>query len=434
MGKRLGFQLIFMVVGLIWWMGCAAPQQSIPELTPEQIAARQDSIAKANEQELKKWRMFAYDKVKEKNWLEAREYFWKVVSLDVRHEYNDWARIYQTYTETGDIDSAQTVLRKGLEYFPNDPFLNATYGFYLKAQGQYESALGHYETAIQAEPDNLDYLKKKAELLETLGRGEEAIAVYEKILALDQKDQESKDRYTSLLKQYRDPEEYIRSLEQDVQTNPEDINKQLELVAAYSDQGLNEKVIQQAEKIITLDSTNLEAYHYKATAQENLNKLKDAIATYKALIAIALDNAEAMLRIADDSRLLGNFATARTWVLKARNAGGNSPAADFILAQVYESAGDKCSEGRGIEFDDKLVYVIAYGLYQKAAAGNDFTVKDNAARRVAYMEQFVPQYSDYFMNKSKKMPVTSCYSWIKASWPEVKYINVFLGNLARSKG
>jgi len=425
---------VIFVAGMILG-GCVAQQQVVNEPSPEELAARMDSIAKANERELKIKRMFAYDKLKNGQTLEARGYLWTVVDLDVKHEYNDWDRLYQTYMETQQPDSAQIVLRMGLEYHPDDSFLNATLGFMLKTQGQHEESLELYNRAIEAEPENLDFLLKQAELYEALDMYDEAIASYERQLELNPDDLNIKDRHTSLIRRFRDPSEYIAALETDVANQPDNYDKKFELILVYEEQGLNEKIIPMADQAIALDPTKVDPYKFKAKAQENLNKISDAIATYKSLLEQYPTDSGTILRIADNYRLLGQFISARSWVLKGKEAaGGESARADYILAEVYESAGDACSSGRGLEFDDKIIYIIAYGLYERAANSGDFNVIDSAERKLSYMDQFVPQYSDWFMNQTKKMPETDCYKWINASWSEVKYVNGFLKRLSESKG
>ncbi|MDP8208914.1 MAG: tetratricopeptide repeat protein [Candidatus Electryonea clarkiae] len=433
MVNRIWVFIIIVSFGFIMIYGCAAPQQVATGLTAEQIQAQQDSIAKANEKELRKWRMFAYDKVKEKNWEKAREYFWKVVKLDVKHQYNDWSRIYQTYTEMSDVDSARIVLRLGLEHHPDDAFLNSTLGFYLKTLSEYDAALEHYRAALKTESENVDYLIKEGELLELLGRGEEAIEVYEIVLKITPDNQEIKDRYTSLLREYRDPDEYLASLEADVAANPQDENKQMELVFAYADQGYNENIIMHVDMLLTIHPGKIDAINQKALALENLNKLSEAISAHEAVLAVEPENFRAMLRIADNYRLLNKYSTARTWVIKARNAGDNPPEADFILAQVYESAGDACSQGRGLEFDDKLIFIIARELYGKATNGDDYNIKDRASSKYNNLKQYLPVYSDWFMNQTKKRPKNSCYGWVNSSWQEVKQIDNYLLKLSKSK-
>jgi tetratricopeptide (TPR) repeat protein len=429
------FALSVIIVAALILSGCVAQQQVAKEPTPEEIAARMDSIAQANAYELKKNRMFAYDKLKNGQTMDARRYLWKVIELDVKHEYNDWDRLYQTYMETQQADSAMIILRMGLEHHPSDAFMNATLGFMLKAQGQYEEALDLYNRAIEVENENLEYLLKQAELYEALDMHDEAIASYERQLELNPDDLNIKDRHTSLIRRFRDPSEYIAALETDVANQPDNYDKKFELLIAYEEQGLNEKIIPMADQAIALDATKVDPYNLKAKAQENLNKISDAIATYKALLEHYPTDSETILKIADNYRILGQFVSARTWVLKGREAaGGESAHADYILGEVYESAGDACSSGRGLEFDDKLIYIIAYGLYENAANSDDFNVKDKAERKLNYMTQFVPAYSDWFMNQTKKMPETDCYKWIKASWGEVKYVNGFLKNLSQSKG
>ena len=426
--------LAIVLVSAALLAGCAV-QQVETGPTPEELAAQKDSIAKVNERELKISRMFAYDNLKQGNNLRAREYLWKVIELDVKDQYNDWARLYQTYIETNQTDSATIVLRMGLERHPEDPFLNSTLGFILKAQGQYDEALNLYLSAIKGDTSNVDYHKKAAELYEALNDPDNAIAEYEVVVGIAPEDQDAKDKLTGLIRRFRDPEEYIKRLEADVVNQPENVDKRLELLTAYAEQQLNEKVVAQADEIISLDPELREAYRRKAVALENLNDLSAAIATYKTLLEKFPDNNEPRFRIADNYRLLDQFQQSRNWVLEARKAaGGSSAEADFILGQVFESAGDKCSGGRGLEFDDKLVYVIAYGLYEKAANSDDYGVKDKASRKLTYLNQFVPQYSDWFMNQAKKIPTNSCYTWINSSWPEVGYIAGYLKRVEASKG
>lgn len=430
---RISGILAVVMVGAMFLAGCAVQQQQTGP-TPEELAAQRDSIAKANERELKIARMFAYDKLKQNDYAGARRYLWKVINLDVKDQYNDWARLYQTYIESDQTDSATIVLRMGLQHHPDDPFLNSTLGFILKAQGQYQDALDLYLKAIENDSSNVDYHKKAAELYEALDDPDNAITQYEIVVKLNPDDTDAKDKLTGLYRRFRDPEDYIKRLEQDVASQPDNMNKRMELLGAYDDQGLNEKVVSQADSIIARDPEMREAYRRKAQALENLNRLPQAIETYKTLLEKHPEYNEARMRIADDYRLLDQFVSARNWVLDARkNADGESAEADFILGQVYESAGDKCSGGRGLEFDDKLVYVIAYGLYQKAANGSDYSVKDKAERKLQYLDQFVPKYSDWFMNQTKKMPAANCYDWINPSWPEAGYLSTYLKQVSESK-
>ncbi len=423
--------MLLLIAGTMLLMGCAATEV-VREPTPEELAARQDSIAKANEFELKKARMFAYDKLKAQQWEDAKDYLWTVIDLDVKDQYNDWDRLYQIYMELGQPDSAQIVLEQGLDKHPADPFLNATYGFILKAKGEYETALLHYDKALEgdiSDTDRIEYLRKKAELHEALQDPEAAISAYESLLSIAPDDTGAKNSLTALVRMHRDPAEYITRLEEEIVSNPDDMQKRMDLLRAYQDQSQNQKVIEQADEILMRDATRIEVYRAKAKAYDNLNQLDQSIATYEALLAKDPGNGDAMLRIADNQRLLGRFSSARTWVNKAKNAGGSVGEADYILGLTYESAGDECSAG-GLEYDDKLVYTIALGLFEKAAASDDYNIKGKAVSRVEYMKQFAPQKADWFLNQTKKMPSKGCYSWINASWSETKYIETYLSQFA----
>ncbi len=432
MRNKVWLPLILAFVAFTFIMGCVATTQM--EETATVDTAREDSLAEARRDSLLRLnRMFAYDKLRTRDWDNARRYLWQVVELDVNLEYNEWDRLYQTYTETGDHDSAQVVLRMGLEMFPSDAYLNATLGYYLKQTGQYAEAQGHYETAIESEADNTEYLRNLAEIYENQGMGIEAIATYRHLAELLPDDMEIQDRLTSVIREYQSPEEYLSALQQYVAENPEDLIKRQELLAAYVDQQMNEQVIAEADEIISRSPNDVNTYNAKAQAQLNLNQQRAAIATYEALLEVAPTNTHAMLQIADSHRNLGNFRTARTWIMRVREQDAGNDAATYMLGRIYESCADACTQGRGLEYDDKLVFIIAYGLFENAANGDDYTAREQANRRKQYMESFIPAYSDWFMNQSKELPQADCYGWINANWPEVRYIATFLNNLSNSR-
>ncbi len=425
--RSIGTLLLVLILGaLVVYNGCAPQQQQTTEKTPEQLAAERDSIAKVNDREMRMARSFGYEKYNQGDWIKAREYFWKMEELDVTDKFNEWDRIYDTYLKTDQPDSAEIVLRMGLEEHPEDPYLNATLGFFLKAKQELEPALDLYLVALESEPENVEYLRKTAEIYEGLGQYEKAIETYERLLAVKPEDVPAKESLTSLVRSHRDPMEYIARLEEDVADNPDNIEKQAELVHAYQGQQMNEKVVAQADVVLAMDPTRKEVYRAKAKAQENLNRLDAAIATYKDLLEQYPEDHAAMLRIADNSRQLGQFNTARVWINRARSAAGGSLAeADYILGLTYESSGDRCSSS-GLDYDDRLVFVIAYGLFNKAAGGDDYAIKERAQSRANYLEQFVPKKSDWFLNQTKELPQKDCYGWITPSWPEVGYIQTFL--------
>lgn len=415
--------------------GCAATQQ-VKQLSPEEQARIQDSIARVNERELKIARMFAYDKLKQNQWEEARKYLWKVVDLDVKHQYNDWSRLYQSYMNTNQADSAQVILGIGLQYFPNDVFLASTLGFMLKTQGDLDSSLTLYKRALEYDSANVEFMKKIAEIYEQKNEPDNAITAWESLLKVEPENQEAKDKLGYLIRKNRDPQEYIAHLVGEVANAPDDVEKRMELLFAYADQSENKKVIEQADKVIALDPGRLEAYRRRAVAFENLGDFRKAIEAYQQLLKQDAAANDVRLRIADNYRLIGSWTKARTWLLDAKKAaGGTLPEADYILGQVYETASDECSRDRGLEYDDKLVLAIAYGLYQKAANSTDFLIQEKANRRITYFEtnKFIPQYSDWFMAQDREMPVQDCFKWIQPDWPEVAFLGKYLEELGQSK-
>ncbi len=424
--------IYLLIIALVF--GCAAPQTMKVDTTEEAGAVDADSLAKIDSL-LKVRKSFAYSRIQIKDWEMAREHLLEILKYeeyDKDNKFNIWKWLYESYRQTGDIDSAIAILDLGLERYPEDAYLTASKGFFLKLQGMKEEALPYFEISTRVEPDNVKNLITLGELYEALNRGEDAITTYERVIALSPGNMGISDRITTLIRRFRNPEEYIAKLESDVTAAPDDITKRLDLMTAYADQQMNDKIVAQADEILKLDSGNLEAFNRKALALENLNRLPEAIRTYQALLGKHPDNYQATLRIADDYRLLGEYVQARLWVKKVNTSGAPADEATYILGRVYEDAGDKCSGGVP-KYDDKLTFIIALGLYQNAMKSSEYAVREMAERRLSALREFVPKYSDWFMNQSKTLPENGCYKWIKSGWQEVGYIAVFLKKIEESK-
>ena len=62
------------------------------------------------------------------------------------------------------------------------------------------------------------------------------------------------------------------------------------------------------------------------------------------------------------------------------------------------------------DFDDKLVYELAYKEYQKAT--KDLQFKDTATTRMNYIRDFIPKKEDLFFHKGQTKAKKDCYKWI----------------------
>jgi hypothetical protein len=91
----------------------------------------------------------------------------------------------------------------------------------------------------------------------------------------------------------------------------------------------------------------------------------------------------------------------------------------IILANIYNASASSGQEE--LKYDDKLVFLIAFGLYNDA---NELSI---AAKLKT--NGLLPSKSDYFMNKDMLYPTGNNYNWINKEWNEVKYIKTYLEGL-----
>lgn len=432
MGRRIAFGAMALILTLIMF-GCAVQVQET-KVDSAAEKARQDSIAKAQQDSVIKFSlMYSHQYMSQQNYERARYYYWQLVKADTENKYNKWGRLYSTYEKMGDIDSARIVLRMGLERHPEDSYLNATLGHYMFLQGMadaaaYEEALQLYKNALKdpkvKKDVRLQYLGKKADIEQKLEMWDDAIGTLETILEITPDDQTIRDRRLGLIAAHRDPAEIIANLELEIAKDPNNISKRIELLNQHREQSHWDKVIEQADLILALEANNRAAFEGKARAFKEQDKFNESIANYKAMLDQYPDETEAMLRIADNYRKLNQFKSARIWITKARKVGDRNAEADYILGEIYRSCADHSVGSGSLKYDDKLVYLIAHGLYMKAAKSDDYNVNGKAGDRAKWLKdsELLPTKQDRFLHLQDDTPSKKDYGWMSQSWPEIKVL------------
>jgi tetratricopeptide (TPR) repeat protein len=423
-----------MILGIV--IGCAPPPQ-IEEavvLTPEQQRALEDSLRAEREKELKIIRSFAYSHYNNKNYTDAAKYYAELLEKDLDHKYNDYGKWAQCYVQLNvSVDSVKMVYQRGLDAYPEDAYLHASLGHILRTQGLLDEAAAEYEAAAKYKTDELDYKKTLAELYVRLDEPIKAIDLYREILEVEPDNKTVAETLADLVKNNLSPEEYIQSLEEATAQFPDDLNKKYDLAKAYSNVGENQKALGQLDLIVQVDPNNVRALKLTGEVQQNLRNYNAAIGAYKKILDIQSD-AEVMVELSVVYRELGNWVQARTYARRALAERSNMGAAIVAQAAIYETAADNKTQGKAPKYEDKLIFLIAYGLYQKAVNSGDYSVLDQARTHLNFLKesQLIPQYSDWFMHQNDRDPTASgAYSWINVSWPETRYIDTYLDRLSQ---
>ncbi|TKJ40613.1 hypothetical protein CEE37_06515 [candidate division LCP-89 bacterium B3_LCP] len=455
--------LIAITVGIMF--GCAPPpstQEAQSELSSDQQKALEDSLKQVQLRELKITRSFAYSHYNNRAWSEAAKYYAELADKDTGSVFNDYGKWAQCYIKM-DVppDSVKMVYQRGIAAFPDDAYLHASLGHIFRTQGLLDSAVVHYEAAVEHNGEELEYRKTLAELYTRVNRQMEAIDLYRGILAEEPENKEIADVLADLVRRHLSPEEYVNSLEEAVAQFPDDLDKKYELAKAYEEIGQNEKALAQLEIILAkvprknllelvidafggyeqegLEYSNPELYQTiralqaLGEVQQNLQKYSAAAKAYQEILKLVPENTEAMVSASNCYREMNNFSQARVYARRALSKNSKLGSAYMALASIYETAADNKSGGEPPTYNDKLVFLVAYGLYQDAKNTGDYSVLENARNHKNYLKEskLIPEYSDWFMHQNETDPTAGGgYDWINTNWSELGYIEKYLKQIS----
>ncbi len=218
-------------------------------------------------------------------------------------------------------DSAILFLNNALKELPNSFLLQLTLARSYDAKGNTEEALEMANQILAANPDQVDVMKMKAELLSKKGNENEATTILEKAYAL----------------------------------TPYDIELNYELAYKYAE-SKNVKVIAICDSLIKVDTLNLHAepYYYKGIYFSNINEKGKAIGLFDQAIQ---RNYYYLNAYVEKGRVLYELKKM-TDALKVFQL-ANTISATFPDAYYWMG---KCQEAVGQKQEAKLNYERAYGL------------------------------------------------------------------------
>lgn len=218
-------------------------------------------------------------------------------------------------------DSAILFLKQALKELPESFLLQFTLARAYNAQGKTEEALKICDAILQLNPQQVDVLKMKAELLDKKGNPAESISLLEKAYSL----------------------------------TPFDIDLNYELAYKYAE-NKNAKIINLCDSLIRIDTLKLHAepYYYKGIYFSNISDKVTALSLFDQAI---LHDKYYMNAYIEKGRVLYDQEkfNAALKVFQLANTLSNSfPDAYFWMGKSLEALGQK--------MEANLNYLRAYGL------------------------------------------------------------------------
>ena len=395
------------------FMGCAGGQPK--ELTPEQKQAIRDSLLNVQKRALAlKWSL-GYEPYKQGDYAKAKRYFRQVAELDTTGIYGKilYQLLGDCYVRLNVPDSAEWAYQTGVARLPDNPYFYRALGYIYRIGGRTDEAIQMYETLTMLEPDSATHYATLGELYVNLDDVDTAIENLNTAVQLNPNDIKSQEILSNLLSSIGDIDQVITTQESLVENEPSNMKYRLDLAQSYHKAGYFEKAIDELNLVEENDPGNIIALELLGDAYQQIEQYSNAVTVYQKILTSDPEDKKNMCNLAICQTYLGRFTTAMGQVRNALRLDSNYGLAYLTRGMIYETAAERCVDNKPegkIEFDDKLVYKLAYDEFQKAR--RDLQWKSDAERRASYVHPYLPTRSDYFMNDERKTPRGSCYDWI----------------------
>ena len=414
--------LLTMVIS-IFIINCIPPSTATTEGDESVISAekaRQDSLRNLD---CERYLSFAYSYYQNQNWSGAISNFKKMVDLGCDEDYARdifayYGRSYQQLAKEDPVyyDSALFVYIEGEKYLPDNEFLHKNMAYIYHIQGKVDLELREYEKLVDINPDDIELYRNLVKLYFSSEKYEDALWPIEEILRIDPNDEQAvNDRMIAFDRMGKD---IIDVQREQWEKNPDNIRYGMEYAFSLQDRLEYESAIEVYKRIAAIDNGNREVWENLGRLYTALDRTEDAMKSYLHINKnIDPKDIATIQQIVKGYLHKEDFPNALLWSEKAVDQ-GNQSLAYKIRAEVYYTGAEYCVGDRKMNFEDKLVYKLAYDDYKKAFASGDQSVKS----RIDFLKSYlVPTVEDWFMNKDDEKgnprrvfkPRGECYSWIK---------------------
>ena len=176
---------------------------------------------------------------------------------------------------------------------PRSSFLQLLLGSAHVGLGRAESAIAHFNKALEIKPDNADAHLNLGILFANLGRDDEAIACFSRVIAIVPAHADAHNNRGILLGKKGRHAEAIAAIEQALTIRPTHAVTHLNLGNLFKDCGRTEEAVAAFRKAIACQPNYAAAYNNLGHLLGNLGRNDEAVAVLSQALAIKPDFAEA---------------------------------------------------------------------------------------------------------------------------------------------
>jgi len=413
-----------------------AEEPAAPEVKKEKIP-----LTDSQKNDINKFSSFSQTKKQQKKFRDMVEYINQIIAIDPDFDHAKNILLFwrgQGYEELGLRDSAKADYERFSLLKPDHPQVLIQLDYIYVTEGKIDKAIGIAERMIEL--DRADTTKERDfTLLKKAGKyhyqlaenlkvedpddpeiEENAVAAieyFEEYIESNPEDEEINNLLTFLISKFLDQQALKVKLENNLKSNPSDSRTIERLASIYYDEGNTQKASEMLEKVLESNPNDLKAV--KKLIKINKNNIERSIFYNQKAIKLDPANEIYNINLAKLYTEKKRFSDARAECTRALAKNSRNINIYKTWAAIYSESIGACETG--IDYQDKLVFVIAYGLFEKSGD----------TRRTHAMKESgqVPSKSDYFTNNKIRLPSRECYKWINVEWEEVKYIETYLKSL-----
>jgi Flp pilus assembly protein TadD len=204
-----------------------------------------------------------------------------------------------THAQASYWHDSETLWMHALKENPRNHVALNNLGLVLVGNGQIESAITHFERALEIQPLYADAYNNVGTALFHTGRRREAVVQYEKAVELAPDQPRFQNNLGTALAQSGRLTEALLHFRKAVELKPDFENAHADLGYALLLQGETDEALSQFQKALELRPDSVETHKQIAQAFLKKGRTADAIAHYRKALEIQPNDAEARRRLAD---------------------------------------------------------------------------------------------------------------------------------------
>lgn len=343
----------------------------------------------------------------------------------------------------GAFQKAATERELTVKLAPNEPYYHESLAYAYERLGRLDDAIAAYQKAIALQ-DNAQTRMFLGMVFTRQQKYDAAIAELQKSIALNPADNFA---HSALGDAYAGQAKWNEAIAayQNALTRKDDLSTRLQLASTYIAQGKTDNAIGEYQKAAALDPKEPTARILLANLYSTLGKLDDAVKEYRAALAIKPDNVDAYLAIAGVEYKRCNLSAATQAANSAASITPTQSRARAILGTMYEAQGRTddaakiYADLRNAPASDSFAHLFVGEYFHRTGKTNEalreFQIvleTPNLAPIFASAAHF--DLGEIYFEQDKLIPAESEYNLALAALPTNALAQERLGALALRKG